>query len=309
MKTETVLIADDDPFIRDILKSILEEYYHVEEACDGKEALAMIRKNPPSLAILDNMMPHKTGIEVCREIREDPLCLHLPIIMLTGKGETQDKVQGLDTGVDDYIVKPFEPEELMARVRMVLKRSTRDLDANPLTRLPGNVSIMNEIQNKIASKQKFSVLYLDLNKFKAYNDYYGFERGDELIRQTSWIIIDALHKEGKEDDFIGHIGGDDFVVVTVPERAKSVAQEVIDRFDEKASLFYDEEDRKKGFIISKDRLGREREFSIVSISIGIVSNQHREFRHIGEISSVGAELKKVAKEAGKSNYVEEKRES
>jgi len=308
MDKERILIADDDDFIRDILKNILEEFYEVQEASDGQEALDMIRKHNPSLVILDNKMPRKTGIEVCREIREDPLFLHLPIIMLTGKGELQDKVEGLETGTDDYIVKPFEPEELLARVRMVLKRSTRDLDASPLTRLPGNVSIMNEIQGRIIKKQKFAVLYLDLDKFKAYNDYYGFERGDDLIRQTARIIIDVLRKKGEEEDFIGHIGGDDFVVVTLPSRSREIAQEVIDRFEEKAPLFYDEEDRKKGFIITKDRLGREKEFALVSISIGIVSNQHREFKHIGEVSSIGAELKKSAKTVGKSNYVEEKRE-
>ena len=307
MPREVILVVDDEPFIRDILKSVLEESYDVLEASDGDEALQMIRKKSPSLVILDYKMPKKTGLEVCKEIREDPLFLHLPIIILTGKGELQDKIEGLDAGADDYLVKPFEPDELMARVRMVLKRSTRDLDANPLTRLPGNVSIMNEVQSRIIRGQKFAVLYLDLDKFKAYNDYYGFEKGDELIKETSWIIIEALHRKGKEDDFVGHIGGDDFVVVTVPQRSKDIAQEVIDRFDEKAPLFYEEEDRKKGFIISKDRLDREEKFSIVSISIGIVTNVHRQFKHIGEVSSVGAELKKKAKTFGKSVYIEEKR--
>ncbi|MBN2119482.1 MAG: response regulator [Candidatus Omnitrophica bacterium] len=308
MPREKILIVDDEPFIRDILKSVLEELYDIIEACDGEEALVLIRKQNPSLVILDYKMPKKTGIQVCKEIREDPLFLHLPIILLTGKGEVHDKIEGLDAGADDYIVKPFEPDELMARVRMVLKRSTRDLDANPLTRLPGNVSIMNEVQNRIIHNKKFAVLYLDLDKFKAYNDYYGFERGDELIKETAWIIIEALHSKGKEEDFVGHIGGDDFVVVTVPERSVSIAKEVIEKFDEKAPLFYTEEDRKRGFILSKDRLGREEKFSVVSISIGIVTNTERDFKHIGEVSSVGAELKKYAKTFEKSIYIEEKRE-
>jgi len=302
-----ILVVDDEFFIRDILKSILEEEYEVIEACDGEEALEKVRKERPSLVILDYKMPKKSGLDVCRELREDPLNLHLPIIMLTGKGELQDKVEGLEAGVDDYIVKPFEPEELLARVRMVLRRSKRDLDANPLTRLPGNVSIMNELQKRLDSKDKFAVLYLDLDKFKAYNDYYGFERGDNLIREVSRIIIETTRENGYEDDFVGHIGGDDFVVITRPDKAEIIAQDIIKRFDEKAPLFYDEEDRRKGYIISKDRLGRERQFNIVSISIGIVTNEKRNFSHIGEISEAGAELKNYAKTFSHSIYVKDKR--
>lgn len=304
---EKILIADDDVFIRDILKSMLEEEYQVIEASDGEEAIELVKKENPSLLILDYKMPKKTGIEVCRKIREDHLYLHLPIIMLTGLSELPDKVDGLDAGADDYVVKPFEAEELLARIRMVLKRSTRDLDANPLTRLPGNVSIMNEIQKYIDSKEKLAVLYIDLDKFKAYNDYYGFERGDAVIRQTARILIEAVQRKGTEDDFIGHIGGDDFVVVTNPERAKKIADEIIARFDEKAPLFYDEQDRTKGFIVSKDRLGNQKEFSIVSISIGLVTNLYRDFKHIGEISGVGTELKNFAKTFKKSVWIEEKR--
>ncbi|HEC70027.1 MAG TPA: diguanylate cyclase [Candidatus Omnitrophica bacterium] len=309
MVKKKILVVDDELFIRDILKSILEEEYEVIEAGDGEEGLDLVKKERPDLVILDYKMPKKTGIEVCRELREDPLFLHIPIIMLTGKGEVKDKVEGLEVGADDYIVKPFESQELLARVKMVLKRSERDLDANPLTRLPGNVSIMNEIQKRLDSGEKFAVLYLDLNKFKAFNDYYGFKRGDELIKTTARLIIEAVHNKGTEDDFIGHIGGDDFVVVTQPDKAQDIAKEIIERFDSQVPLLYDEEDRKRGFIISKDRLGREKKFSIVSIAMGIVTNLYRDFQHIGEVSSVGAELKNFAKSFGKSIYVEEKRKT
>ncbi len=307
MKKIRILVADDELFIRDILRSVLSEHYEVSEAADGDEALQKIKNETPDLVILDHKMPKMSGLDVCRAIREDSLRQHLSIIMLTGKGEIRDKVTGLDSGVDDYIVKPFEPEELLARVRMVLKRASRDLDANPLTRLPGNVSIMNEIQERIKDKDKFAVLYLDLDKFKSYNDYYGFERGDHLIKDTSRIIIESIQKKGRETDYVGHVGGDDFVVVTEPQRTKEIAQEIIDRFDEQIPLFYDEKDRKKGYIISKDRTGKDKSFPLVSISIGIVTNEHKDFSHVGEVSTIGAELKKYAKTFQKSIYVEEKR--
>jgi diguanylate cyclase (GGDEF)-like protein len=307
MADQKILIVDDEMFIRDIVKSILEPYYNISEAADGQQALDFLKKEPPSLVILDYKMPKKTGIEVCKVIKEDSLYQHIPVIMLTGKKELQDKLEGLDSGADDYLVKPFEPEELLARVRMVLRRTERDLDANPLTRLPGNVAIREEVQKRIVQKRIFSVLYLDLDKFKVFNDYYGFERGDILIKQTAQVILDSVKDMGQEDDFGGHVGGDDFVVVTIPSKDKVIAKEVIKRFDENVASLYDEEDRKRQYIVTKDREGKKKRFSFVSISIGIVSNQERELKHIGEVSSIGAELKGYAKKWDKSVFIEERR--
>ena len=125
MPRETIIVVDDEPFIRDILKSILEEFYAVLEASDGEEGLALIRKKNPALAILDYKMPKKTGLEVCKEIREDPLFLHLPIIILTGKGELQDKIEGLDAGADDYLVKPFRANDLFDAVESRLDKKSK----------------------------------------------------------------------------------------------------------------------------------------------------------------------------------------
>ncbi len=309
MFREKILIIDDEPFIRDILRTTLEDTYEISEASDGEEGLQAIRTHNPALVIVDYKMPKKDGLEVCREIRQDPLYLHLPIIMLTGKGETQDKIRGLDTGVDDYIVKPFEPNELIARVRMVLKRSTRDLDANPLTRLPGNVTIISEITRYMEKKEKFATLYIDLDKFKAYNDHYGFQKGDGLIRETARIIIESVRDSGNSEDFIGHIGGDDFVVITSIEKAEKVAQKIIELFDSKIISFYSEEDRMQKFIIAKDRTGITQKFPFVSISIGIVDNSFKEFSHVGEISEIGAELKRYAKTFAGSVFVKNQRKS
>jgi len=304
---EKILVVDDEPFIRDILKTVLQEHYDIDEAADGEDALEKLKKHQFSLVILDYKMPKKDGLEVCRQIRKDSLYLHTPVIMLTGKGETQDKIAGLEAGVDDYIIKPFEPEELLARVKMVLRRSARDLDASPLTRLPGNVSIYNEINQRLERKESFAVLYLDLNKFKAYNDYYGFKEGDFLIQKTARLIIEVVNNRGSQNDFIGHIGGDDFVIITEVETARAVASYIVEEFDRIAPSFYKEADRKKGFIITKDRQGRERRFSILSVAIGIVWVRPGIFSHVGEISGRGAEVKAYAKSFQKSIYVEDKR--
>jgi diguanylate cyclase (GGDEF)-like protein len=216
-------------------------------------------------------------------------------------------VGGIDAGADDYIVKPFEPKELLARIRMVIRRTERDLDANPLTRLPGNVSILNEFLRRIESKTLFAVCYIDLDKFKAYNDKYGFEHGDEVIKETARTLIRAVKETGSPDDFIGHIGGDDFVVVTRLEASDKLCEKIIADFDNISPSFYNETDRKNGYIIGHDRQGQERKILLISLSIGVVTNEFRKIDHVAQIGEIGAELKSYAKSLEKSNYVKDKR--
>jgi diguanylate cyclase (GGDEF)-like protein len=227
--------------------------------------------------------------------------------MVTGKGDINDKVNGIDSGADDYIVKPFEPKELLARIRMILRRTARDLEANPLTRLPGNVSIITELQKRLDNKSVFCVCYIDLDKFKAFNDKYGFEHGDDVIRETARILIRAREELGNPEDFIGHIGGDDFVMVTTPAKADTLCQRIIDDFNKAAPGFYNEPDRKKGYILAKDRKGKEQKIKLLSVSIGVVSNEAREIMHVAQIGEIGAELKTLAKAQEKSNFVKDRR--
>lgn len=308
MKRPRILIVDDEADIRDILKTILaEEDYEVIEAVDGNEALKITQAKAPDLVILDYKMPYLDGREVCRRLKKDILLRHLPIIMLTGKSDITDKVEGIDAGADDYIVKPFEPKELLARIRMIIRRTERDLEANPLTRLPGNISIINELQNRIEKKMSFAAGYLDIDKFKSYNDKYGFEHGDEAIRETARIIIRSLNECGNSDDFIGHIGGDDFVFITTPESADKVCQKIIDEFEKKVPGFYNPEDAHSGYIMAYDRKGQLQKTPLLSISIGVVTNEFHNITHVAQVSEIGAELKEAAKRLERSNYIKDKR--
>jgi diguanylate cyclase (GGDEF)-like protein len=303
-----ILVVDDDPDIRDILKLTLsEEDYEVLEARDGEEALKIIDTKPLNLVLLDYRIPKVDGREVCRRVKKDLLLRHLPIIMVTGSGDTNDKVGGIDAGADDYVVKPFEPKELLARIRMILRRTERDLEANPLTRLPGNVSILNEFFRLLENKSLFSVCYIDLDKFKAYNDKYGFEHGDAVIRETARILLRTVQEEGRQEDFIGHIGGDDFVIITAPDRVDKICKKIIDDFEKTSPSFYNETDKKKGYIIAHDRQGKEQKISLLSISIGVVTNEFRKIEHVAQIGEIGAELKALAKSMERSNYVKDKR--
>lgn len=305
-----ILVVDDDPDIRDILKITLsEENYEVIEAQDGEEALKAINSKPLDLVLLDYKIPKIDGRQVCRLIKKDLLLSHLPIIMVTGKGDISDKVDGIDAGADDYIVKPFEPKELIARIRMILRRTERDLEANPLTRLPGNVSILNELSRRIDNKALFAVCYIDLDKFKAYNDIYGFKHGDEVIRETARILIRTTQEVGNPDDFIGHIGGDDFVIITVPENADTVCNKIIEEFKKAMPSFYSEEDKKKKYIVAHDRKGKLQKVSLLTISIGVVTNEFRSIEHVAQIGEIGAELKAQAKRLEGNNYIKDKRKA
>ena len=306
----TVLVADDDPDLRDILRSVLEGAgFTVLEAADGEQALRAVRAHPPQLVILDYMMPALTGPQVCERLKQDVLLRHLPVVMLTGKSELQDKVEGINAGADDYVVKPFEPQELLARVHMVLRRASRDLEANPLTKLPGNVSIQRELERRIASGVPLAVGYIDLDRFKAFNDHYGFQCGDDVIRRTAEVLLAASRTQGSPQDFVGHIGGDDFILVTIPPRAEGLCKAIIREFDVMAPTFYDAEDRSRGYLLHTDRKGQPERIPLLSISIALVTGESKRLRHPGQIARIGAELKAYAKQFNRSVYVKERRQA
>ena len=309
MQREKILTVDDDPDILDVLNLTLAEHYEVIQANNGQEGLQMVQQKIPDLIICDYMMPVMNGREFCKSLKKDILMRHIPLIMLTGKGEVQDRIDGIEAGVDDYMVKPFDPNELLARIKMILRRTVRSLDANPLTHLPGNTSIMEELQRSIDEKRPFAVGYADLNKFKAYNDKYGFERGDEVIKELARALIKHVRDIGGPNAFIGHVGGDDFVFVADDAVIDKICTHIIKDFDKKVPTFYNQDDLKAGFIVSKNRQGGEEKFAFLSVSVGIVSNTHHKITHVAQIGEIEAELKRYAKSFDKSVFVRDKRQA
>jgi len=289
-----ILVADDEDAIVSMLRDALHGVdYDVVVAHNGEEALEQLRRRPPDLVLLDVQMPKMSGYDVCRQIKSDVFLRHIPVMLLTAQTGTTSKVTGLEQGADDYLTKPFEMEELMARIKTLLRRTRLGLEANPLTRLPGNVTIEAEILNRIQKKAPFAVLYLDLNSFKAYNDIYGFVKGDDVIRDTARLI---LTHSALSDGFVGHIGGDDFIVLTSPEASESLCQKIIKAFDAKVPDFYNPEDRARGYIETKDRRGQVTKFPLLSMAIGVVTNSLKPISSLGEVSKIGAEMKHFAKE-------------
>ena len=300
-----ILIVDDEPALVRLMSQVLgQKENEVLTAGNGQEALKLLFANKPDLVLLDVVMPGMDGWQTCKRIRE---VSDIPVIMLTGKGEAKDVVSGIEAGADDYLVKPFDPDTLLARIKMILRRTVRSLDANPLTHLPGNTSIMEEMNLCITSNKPFAVGYADLDKFKMYNDKYGFEKGDEVIRCLARILVNIVLEKGGQEAFVGHIGGDDFVFITADALVDDISQAIIKEFDTISPSLYNEEDRKAGYIVGKDRQGNEIKAGLLSVSIGIVSSSTQKITHVAQISEIGAELKKYAKSFGKSNFVRDQR--
>src|SRR5688500_12101004 len=217
VKRELILVADDDEdIVRFVEVNLRLEGFEVATAPDGEQALQSAYDLVPDLMLLDVMMPRIDGFEVCQRLRADPRTKNISVIMLTAKSLSADKVVGLTSGADDYIIKPFDPVELVARVKSALRRSREMRAVNPLTQLPGNVQVQEELTKHVAHGLPFALMYIDLDNFKAFNDYYGFLRGDQAIKMLARTILDAFDRLAPDKTFVGHIGGDDFVAVTDP---------------------------------------------------------------------------------------------
>jgi diguanylate cyclase (GGDEF)-like protein len=291
-----------------LMKETVEDAgFEVFTASDGQEALKVIFETNPDIAVLDYSMPIKDGLSVARSLKDNPLFAHIPVIICTAYSEKSTKLKGLSMGIDDYLIKPVDTDELVARIRMILKRNKLVLDTNPLSKLPGNPSIQARVEREIQKNLPFAVLYLDLNNFKAYNDTYGFESGDRVIKATANLLVKLTIRNENSEEFIGHIGGDDFIIVTGFEKAEELARHITAAFDEIAPSFYSKDDRERGTIVSTDRQGNIKKFPFLSIAIGIVHNRLRPILSFAQVSGIGAELKKAAKTAEKSHYVIDRR--
>lgn len=300
--TETILIVDDDPDILQFVRVNLElEGFTVTTAGDGREALDKVLASPPNLVLLDIMMPRMDGLTALRRLRSHPAASNTSVILLTARGLPEDRVRGLELGADDYITKPFDVSELVARVKAVLRRTQALRDVSPLTGLPGNFKISTEIEMRIKSGEHFALVHADLDNFKAFNDHYGFMRGDQVIRFSARSLLEAA-AEVDPDAFVGHVGGDDFVAVLRASVAEDFCKAVIRILDDGVLEYYDTVDALRGYIEVIDRRGERHAFPVVSISMGVVTNLIRPISSQWEASAVAVEMKEFAKKRPGSSY-------
>jgi diguanylate cyclase (GGDEF)-like protein len=307
---DKILIVDDEPQVRLLLRTALGKTYDVAEADCGEEALRLARVGDYRLMLLDLMMPGMSGQEVCVRLRRNPRTCHMTVVMLTARDREEDVVAGLQSGADDYIVKPFKVSELKARIESHLRRQWRELQANPLTGLPGNMQIEQVIRAQLRSHGDFAVCYADLNNFKTFNDQYGFTAGDAVLGYTAELLTAVVAEHGDPDqDFVGHIGGDDFVLITGPDRVETLCRAIVGRFDAEIGRYYAEEDREVGGLFARDRQGNKTFVPLMGISLAVVAVRDGDYEHPAQISQTAAEIKKYIKQQGgdKSRFMIDRR--
>ena len=276
MSGERILIIDDDEQIASYVQlSFSLCGYQVEWIKDGRNAVEKVREKKPDAIILDLKLPGVNGFRICEQLRLEPQTRGIPIIIVSGSWkDAQDRIKSIEIGADDFLTKPFDAQELMARIKRMLARKKVDMGHNPLTGLPGNLAIEEEARRRLARKSPWAIAYIDLDNFKAYNDVYGVKQGDKVIRLLADLLVESVKRWGNQGDFIGHVGGDDFIAMTSPEKAETTFNWIAKRFDERISAYYSEADLKAGRITAKDRQGHVRTFSFVSASIVYLTDKN-----------------------------------
>jgi PleD family two-component response regulator len=307
MSDHILVVDDDEDIVRVISVNLQLEGFEVSVAHDGQAGLDKAIESPPDLVLLDIMMPRMDGLTALKRMRSHPSLAATSIVLLTARGLTEDRVTGLEVGADDYITKPFDVVEMLARVKAVLRRTKSARDTSPLTGLPGNFRIGSEIESRIESLAPFALVYCDLDNFKAFNDHYGFMRGDQVIKFCGQVLQKAADAVGDDDAFVGHIGGDDFVSLVDGGLADEYCKSVIEIFDDGILDFYDTADALRGYIEVADRRGERFAFPIVSLSMGVVTNVHRPVASQWEASAVAVEMKEYAKKQHGSSFQVDRR--
>ena len=287
-----LLVTEDDTDISFMLKVYFTGLgYDVDTALRGSEALEKTRHALPHLVILDIMLPDIDGYEVCRRLRTNMRTSHIPVIFLTQKDERSDRLQGLELGAEDYITKPFDIEELKLRVQGAIRRSERESLTDPRSGLPAGRLIEEQLR-RIIRDTGWALLDIRINDFDAFHDVYGFVASDDVLRFAGMMINDVLDQNGSANDFIGHAGGDNFVIITTENAAATIRQKLKTRFAEEVKSQYNFIDRQQGFILAPAKDGQTARFPFMTLSIGIVSPSQQSFSDIREITELAAEARR-----------------
>lgn len=296
-KSLQILAIDDD---LDLLTTIEMQLrlrgYRVLTAVNGEEGMQIAQKAEPDVVLLDIGLTERDGIEIAREMRTNFRTLAVGIIMLTARSEQTAMRGAVAAGADDYVLKPYDLDELCSRIEMVHERTLRNLERNPLTGLPGNTVIRAELQRRIDRCSPFALGYVDLDHFKSLNDKYGPERGDKAIHSLSQVMIEVMDFEGPQNDFVGHIGGDDFVFITTPDKVRTICLRLFRRYDEVVSDIYDPADLARGGIEVKGRDGKLRVFPKITLSIGVAVSSLTQIEKVQRAFELATEAKRRAKQ-------------
>jgi diguanylate cyclase (GGDEF)-like protein len=291
---KTVVVVCKDIVLTNAVNRSLQSSYSSVVFSNMPSALDYIYNSIPDLIVINVLRDDPLAINILNDLKTDPMFHQLPVLVILPDHfnlSTWD-----DLLIEDFIWRADFEKDFILRVNLCIRRSQRIVEINPLTRLPGNISINRELQERIARNENFSFGYADLDFFKPFNDRYGFSRGDEVIKITGRLILNIVKNKHPQGSFVGHVGGDDFVFIIDSALVEEAAAEIIEAFDSIIPTFYDPEDSAQGFIKSFDRKGKASTFPIMSISIGITETRARSLTHYGEITELASEMKKFAKQ-------------
>jgi DNA-binding response OmpR family regulator len=301
-----IFIVDDDSQDQKIHAATLRaQGYDIITAENGQQALQLVESEVPELFLIAAKMTAMDGFTLCGFLKQDARLVNVPVIFVTADPSSEDIDRGYAVGGVDYIRKPCHLSEFLARVRAhvrlyqllqeVARLQDNAFDLNPLTRLPGNNTIVTTLQGAIEQGLDMTVIYADLDNFKAYNDHYGFSDGDDLLLFTAETLQTAIRTVCNDTAFLGHVGGDDFVIMVQADEAEDLASRIINQFDRGAPAFYSDEDAARGMIETSDRQGNPVRYPLASLSLAGVNLRSYSFKRHLEVASVCAEVKHMAK--------------
>ena len=304
---QEVYIIDDDESSILVFRALFKNEKEYNFTSVKSEEIDIALKNIPSLIIINEDAVKKDIIQLCRQIREDDDNRITPVIVVSSNDDKEHRIKVLSESIEYYIKKPVDEDYLFYTIKNLGRLMSINRTISPLTGLTGNVQIHAELKKRISNKHEFSVLYLDLDNFKAYNDVYGFLKGDQIIQFTADVILNCVHTYSTEGGFVGHIGGDDFIAIVPYTQVDDLCQNIIATFDKGVKRFFNDEDIENGYIQVENRKGVLEQFLLTSISIGVVIGEEGRFSNILEIGEVGAQVKHMAKSIAGSSYAIDRR--
>ena len=306
--SQDIYIIEDRP---ELIEKCREIFQHEKRELKLRpittQEVEVALRNIPALIIIDEDNTDVNIIEFCKSIRENEDNSITPIIVVSSNTDRDHRTEVLKAEVEYYIKKPIDHDYFYFTVKNLINLLNNNRKVSPLTGLPGNVQIQAEMKKRLLNREVFAILYFDLDNFKAYNDVYGFSNGDEVIKFTARTISKHVHQIEESDNFLGHIGGDDFVAIVSKTDYEKVCQDIILEFDKFAVSYYNEVDAERRYVEVANRRGIIEQFPLITISIAVVEVDYKNYKNTLEIGEVGAQIKHRAKQIMGSTYIINKR--
>lgn len=306
---QIVYLIDDDDKLKKLLTESFKDNKNYKFKQIRTENIDVALKDIPALIIVNEDTISENAETICNKIRNNDDNSITPIIVVTSNIEREHRIRVLQEGATYFIKNPIDFEYLLYTINNITNLLYLNRKVSPLTNLPGNVQIQAEIKRRLMKKEYFVMLYLDLDNFKAYNDVYGFSKGDEIIKFTARTIINNVHAKDEDNNFVGHIGGDDFIAIVDDDNFEEICQNIVLEFDKNIKKYFNEDDLKKGYLEVPNRKGIIEEFTLTTISVGAVEVTPGRFKNALEIGEEGAQVKHLAKTIPGSTYVIDRRKN